>query len=415
MRIAIISKASKLGGGGSIVASKLASLLRENGHFCHHFRRDKEYGYGENESSVFGKFEDRIKWLNHRTRKLGLQELIPWEYFHLKAEIKRLKIDLVHIHDTTTAISSITIRMLAKIVPVVWTMHDYSPFTGGCVYPLQCSRYKNNCGNCPQMDRWPLRAKFDFTRANLRLKRWIHKKGIQFVSPSEFLKNEAVSAGLERDNISVIPNSVDTLVYTPLDKSTCRNELYLDQKKFTILLLAFNIDSPLKGVDDAILVLKKLRGNFQVLVVGRVSETQKKRFADIHCVFTGYIDQPAMLNKCYNAADIFINCSKADNLPLVVLESLAAGTPVYGYATGGIPEMITNEATGELVETGAKNALLEKVTLALNNGISLLSENCRTAGLNSYSDSVFLDRTLSLYSKQISQWCRRDKDEIQNN
>jgi len=409
MRIAIISKASKLGGGGSIVASKLASLLRENGHFCHHFRRDKEYGYGENESSVFGKFEDRIKWLNHRTRKLGLQELIPWEYFHLKAEIKRLKIDLVHIHDTTTAISSITIRMLAKMVPVVWTMHDYSPFTGGCVYPLQCTRYKDKCGNCPQMDHWPLRAKFDFTKANLSLKRWIHKKGIHFVSPSQFLKKEAVFAGLESSNISVIPNSVNTLIYTPLDKSTCRHELLLEPNKFTILLLAFSIDSPLKGVDDAILILERLQGDFQVLIVGKVSESQRTRFANIHGVFTGYIDQPEALNKCYNAADIFINCSKADNLPLVVLESLAAGTPVYGYATGGIPEMITNGETGELVETGSKNELLEKVSMALRSGLSLQPENCRLAGMNLYSDSVFLDRTLSLYSKQISQWRKRDK------
>lgn len=410
MRIAVISKASKLGGGGSLVASKLANLLRANGHFCHHFRRDKEHSYGKDESCVYGNYENRIKWLNHRARKLGLQEIIPWEYFHLKSEIKRLKIDLVHIHDTTTAISPITILLLAKVVPIVWTMHDYSSFTGGCVYPMQCTRYRDECGNCPQMDRWPLRAKFDFTKANLSLKRWVHKKGLHFVSPSQFLKNEAVSAGLESDNISVIPNSVNTLIYAPLDKSTCRNEFHLDPNKFTILLLAFNIDSPLKGVDDAILVLERLQGDFQVLVVGRVRESQRTRFENIHGVFTGYIDQPETLNKCYNAADIFINCSKADNLPLVVLESLAAGTPVYGYATGGIPEMITNGTTGELVETGSKNELLEKVSLALSSGLSIKPENCRSAGLNLYSDSVFLDRTLSLYSKQISQWCRSDKD-----
>ncbi len=399
MRIAIISKASKLGGGGSLVASKLAKLLRSEGHFCHHFRRDKEFGYAENESSIYGESENTVKWLNHRTRKLGLQELVPWEYFHLKSEILRLKIDLVHIHDTTTAISPYTVGALSEYVPVVWTLHDFSPFTGGCVYPMGCEKFKMQCGKCPQGDRWPLKGGFDFTRANRKLKKWILKKPVNFISPSRFLMEEAISAGIKQESISVIPNSVDTDVFHPIDKDSAKRDLALEQGKFTILLLAFEVNSPFKGVDDALNVLNSLNGKFQVLVVGRIKDSQKSYFENIPCVFTGFVDSAEKLNVCYNAADIFINCSKADNLPLVVLESLAAGTPVYGYATGGIPEMVENGKTGELVTTGDWQSLVRKVTEILTKSTSKLSHACRESVLDKFSDNLFINKTVVHYRR----------------
>jgi glycosyltransferase involved in cell wall biosynthesis len=404
MRVAIISKASQLGGGGSKVATTLAKLLRENDHFCHHFRRDLENGYKTNESNIFGVKEKLFKWINYRLRYLGFHEVVPWEYYYLKSEMIRLKIDVIHVHDISTALSPITIGKLASHFPVVWTMHDFSPFSGGCIQPLGCERYKLSCGSCPQSNVWPLGGLLDLTALNLKLKRWLHKKFIYFVSPSHFLKNHACMAGIEEKKIAVIHNSVDTAVFRPKDKKKAKASFGLHHDKFIILLIASDLNSPYKGTGDAINLLNKIAEPFQVLVVGRISSDERNLFAGIDSVFAGYINDLEQLNECYNASDIFLNCSKADNFPLVVLESLSAGTPVYGYATGGIVEMVENGKTGELVESGDWLRLTKIINQRILMGENNESQRCHESVLSSYTDEVFLSKTLAVYHELLDKF-----------
>jgi glycosyltransferase involved in cell wall biosynthesis len=404
MRIAIISKAAHLGGGGSKVATTLATLLRRDGHFCHHFRRDKEYGYSEDESCVYGPRENLAKYWNHRLRAIGFQEFIPWEYAYLKSELRRMEIDIVHIHDTTTAISPITIAKLARHFPIVWTMHDFSPFTGGCINPLLCDRFKQECGQCPQKGRWPLQGKFDLTSFYLKIKKRIHKKTIIFVAPSQFLSKKAISAGIVEQKIIIVNNSVDTQTFYPLDKADSRVNLGLAADKFTVLLLSFQISDPFKGIDDSIKILEGMPKDIQVIVVGRITNSEKLLFSGLDCTFTGYIEDMDKLNHCYNAADIFLNCSKADNFPLVVLESLAAGTPVYGYQTGGIPEMIETQMNGCLVPVGEWQNLQAKIIDRLNKPIKGEVESCRELAIERFSEKRFLANSLTVYQKAIKLW-----------
>ncbi|WP_342804688.1 glycosyltransferase [Alteromonas sp. M12] len=403
MRIAIISKAANLGGGGSKVATTLANLLRQNGHFCHHFRRDSEHGYETNQSNLFGPHEKLFKWLKYRFQSVGLQESVPLEYLYLKSELTRLEIDIVHIHDTTTALSPISIGLLTNHFPVVWTMHDFSPFTGGCVYPLGCVRFQSDCGNCPQHSVWPLEGKYDLTSFHLTLKRWLHSKKIHIISPSEYLKNQAHESVIDTDKIVVINNGVDTKSFYPMDKHEVKKSLGLDPHKLTLLIIAFQINSPIKGTDDALKILHSLGENIQVIVVGKVTKKDKHHFDGLNCTFAGYEKKVEQLNKYYNAADIFLNCSKADNFPLVVLESLAAGTPVYGYATGGIVEMITNGCNGHLVKTGNWQELYNVITHLSFEGLEKESNKSRNVALESFSNEDFVMKTISFYEKLLRE------------
>jgi glycosyltransferase involved in cell wall biosynthesis len=51
-----------------------------------------------------------------------------------------------------------------------------------------------------------------------------------------------------------------------------------------------------------------------------------------------------------DAADIYLNASNVDNMPLSILEAFAAGLAVVTTNAGGIPYIVTNEETGLLVE-----------------------------------------------------------------
>jgi len=69
----------------------------------------------------------------------------------------------------------------------------------------------------------------------------------------------------------------------------------------------------------------------------------------------------------YRAADIFINASCLDNMPVSILEAFASGTPVVSTAPEALKYLIEHERTGLLSEVGDANALAQNVERLLRN------------------------------------------------
>jgi glycosyltransferase involved in cell wall biosynthesis len=65
--------------------------------------------------------------------------------------------------------------------------------------------------------------------------------------------------------------------------------------------------------------------------------------------------------RCYDAADIFINASSLDNMPVSILEAFASGTPVATTAPEGMTYLVEHERTGLLSGPGDAAALAENV------------------------------------------------------
>src|SRR5205823_10668855 len=63
----------------------------------------------------------------------------------------------------------------------------------------------------------------------------------------------------------------------------------------------------------------------------------------------GHIRSDRLRSLVYSAADVFVIPSIQENFPLTVLEALACGIPVIGFAVGGIPESVRPGITGLLV------------------------------------------------------------------
>jgi glycosyltransferase involved in cell wall biosynthesis len=72
--------------------------------------------------------------------------------------------------------------------------------------------------------------------------------------------------------------------------------------------------------------------------------------------FTGLL-APGEMPKLCDAADIYLNASNVDNMPLSILEAFAAGLPVVTTNAGGIPYIVEQERTGLLVERSDHEAL----------------------------------------------------------
>jgi glycosyltransferase involved in cell wall biosynthesis len=70
---------------------------------------------------------------------------------------------------------------------------------------------------------------------------------------------------------------------------------------------------------------------------------------------------PQQIRFCYDRADIFVNASNVDNMPISVLEAFASGTPVVSTAPEGIRYLVEHEHTGLLSQVGDAHALAMNV------------------------------------------------------
>lgn len=404
MKIAIVSKSDRFGGGASKVAEDLTALLNDNGHYVHHYRRDLSKGYTNTSTSVYGRWENLAKKVYYKLKYFGFQEIIPFELLHLIKEIKKNNYDLIHFHDLSSAISPLTLMYLSKKIPVIWTMHDCSAFTGGCISVLECQKYKTDCKDCPQKNNWPMGGKFDLAFLYLKVKKKLHKKNIYLISPSKWLANFSTKDTIIKKEPFILHNGINTNTYKFLNKINSREKINIPENRFIILLTSYNFSDENKGFKyalETIQYLKKL--NPFILLVGNTKDEIQETLKEYDYMCSGFISDYSELNLYYSAADIFLNCSLADNFPLVVLETMASGTPTFGFDTGGIPEMIQQNINGYLVENKDTKLLAEKIEeIHFNKHLPIFSQNAREIAENKFSHKIFLENHLKFYKSIIN-------------
>jgi glycosyltransferase involved in cell wall biosynthesis len=173
-------------------------------------------------------------------------------------------------------------------------------------------------------------------------------------------------------NRRVIPNGIDLDTFRPGSKNKARGELGFPQDARIVMSAANGIrTNAFKNPSmllDAVERLgrragTKTKGKVLLLAVG----DRNPRRADARNNYPGaevrYVPfQPtaASMVRYYQAADVYLQASRADNFPTTVLEALACGLPVIATAVGGIPEQVRDGLTGYLVQDGDAEAMAER-------------------------------------------------------
>src|SRR5690606_17796791 len=119
---------------------------------------------------------------------------------------------------------------LAKLSkPVVWTMRDMWPMTGGCHYAMGCEKFTTGCGSCDQLGSTSDR---DLSRFVLNRKRKYLPKSMKMIGISDWVTEQAKQSLLFRDyDVRTIHNNVDASEFFPLDKPLARQLLGLNTEK----------------------------------------------------------------------------------------------------------------------------------------------------------------------------------------
>ncbi len=278
--------------------------------------------------------------------------------------IKDTKPDIVHLHNIYYHLSPSILLVLKKYkIPVVMTLHDYK---------MICPNYKLYtqsaiCERCRKHKYYQAiahRCVFDKTMpsamAALEMsvhKIWgVYKKNIDlFISPSEFLKKKFGEWGIE-NKIEVVPNFISPslrVACEAISHSPCDYLLY------------FGRLTEEKGLLTLIWAMKQLP-DIKLRIVGDGPLKEKlQNLVDMpdNIQLVGYKSGDELAREIVGARAVVIPSEWYENYPMSALEAISYGKPIIAANIGGLPEIVRDQKSGLLFQSGNASDLVDKIKL----------------------------------------------------
>lgn len=354
------------GSTGTIMLN-LAGLAREQGNEARTFsarlfsKPRKSLPPAPNGHSYFGSHgENRIHTaLGQLTGLNGLFSAIGTA--QLIRECKKIRPDVIHLHNLHAF--CIDLPMLFRYIkkhkiPVVWTLHDCWTLTGHCPHFVMagCDKWRTECHHCPQLSVYP-KSRVDNVRMAHRLKKkwFLGVENMTLVTPSRWLAHLAEQSFMGQYPVKVIHNGINLSVFRPTE-SDFREKYGLADKK--ILLGVIQGWDKRKGIDVFQELATRLDDTYKLILVGADEATKQRLPENILCIRR--TENQAQLAQIYTMADLFLNPTREDTFPTTNIESLACGTPVLTFRTGGSPECI-DDTCGSVIDVDDIDAMEKEI------------------------------------------------------
>ncbi len=263
--------------------------------------------------------------------------------------LQKLDYDILHLHWVN--LRFLPLDKLPKDKPIIWTLHDSWPFCGVCHVPMDCTRFQDECGCCPQLGS----AKMN----DLSHQVWAEKHrlfkdlDLHIVAPSHWLADCARKSALFKAlDIRVIPNCLDTDIFCPGDREEACRRFGLDPGKRHILFGAMNaVEDKNKGFDYLVEALMQMGSEHSAdpdLVVFGTSTSIPAEIGSLPVFNIGRLRGQEDIVRVYRAADVTVVPSLSENLSNTIMESMACGTPVTAFAIGGNADLVDHQVNGYL-------------------------------------------------------------------
>ena len=333
-------------------------------------------------------------------------------YFSTRRVIKKLKVidpDIIHLHVIHEHYINypLLFRYLSESrAKVVWTMHDCWAFTGHCCHfdYYGCQNWMLSCQICKFKSTYP-RAVLSCSRKN-----YAKKKGsflsvsnkLTIVPVSHWLEHFLEDSMLKRCNVQTIHNGTnlhDFIVYNTDEVSAIKKKYKLCGRQ-VVIGCAANWEER-KGFKDFVEIRKNLDDTVDVLLVG-LNENQMDQATEAGIIGIKRTEDVHELAKLYALSDVFVNPTYEDNFPTTNIESLACGTPIVTYNTGGSPEAI-DEGTGYVVEKGATASLVTAIVKVLANGKCFYTDKCRKRAEQYFDMNDRYQEYINLYNHILDE------------
>jgi glycosyltransferase involved in cell wall biosynthesis len=290
-------------------------------------------------------------------------------------------------------------------VPLVWRLADMNAFTGGCHYDDGSGKFTQQCGACHQLG--------SSDPNDLSHQIWSRKKaalahlpddGLHLVGTSRWIAGEAKRSSLMgRFPVSIIPNGLDVRDFAPRDRKFSRDFFDLPPDAKIVLFAADSTKTVRKGFAYLVEALQGMTDVPDLLLVSVGGG--EPNLSGVPHRHLGRIKDDRVLSLAYSAADVYVIASLQESFGQTVTESMACGTPVVGFASGGIVDMVRPGITGQLAPTRDVAALRESVRAVLSDPdkAAEMGENCRRVAVAEYSLEVQAAAYKALYERLVAR------------
>jgi glycosyltransferase involved in cell wall biosynthesis len=314
--------------------------------------------------------------------------------------------DVINIHKVQHFVDlPALLRRLPSFKPVVITLHDLSPITGGCDYPGSCRRFEATCGCCPIMDS---DSGSDYSHRIFRMKEMAYsrpsRERLVFVANSFWSGEKArLSALTKGRRIEVIHYGLDQTVYSSQKRRESRQALGIGAEEPVLLFAAHDLGLPHKGgryLRDALMNVR-CQQPIRLLTMGAGHFQIGSGYRHTHF---GEIESDELQTLLYRAADVFVIPSLEEAFGQSALEAVACGAVVAGFNVGGIPDIVKCDLNGLLVERQDTQALSEAIQKLLEDeGLRRAWQNsCETWVREHFSFSKNAAAYVALYDSLLN-------------
>lgn len=336
----------------------------------------------------------------NRTASLFSPCLLPFS--DLIRRIDQVNPDIVHLHWVQSGMLNIDDLFKIK-APIVWTMHDMWPLTGGCHYDENCGRYDIGCGSCKVLS----------SKTDNDLSRKIFKKKQSALSKFENLQMVGVSAWLQKEgqksllfknrDVLSIGNALDCQTFKMLDKTNARKLFNLPEDKKLILFGAISATKDKrKGFLELYKAIDNLNKNDVEIVIFGASEKKDTPKFPYKTHYLGHLRDDQSLVALYNAVDVMVVPSLQEAFGQTASESMACGTPVVAFAATGLLDIVDHQLNGYLAKAFNTQDLANGINWVLQHeNPELLSESAREKVLREFDNKVIAHKYITLYKQAL--------------
>lgn len=321
--------------------------------------------------------------------------------YNFTKTIQYKEANIVHLHWVNNGF--VNMKHLAKVKkPIVWTLRDMWPMTGGCHYSYECENYNSGCGCCKQLNS---HKKNDLSRMVLRRKQKLIPKNTTLVGISNWISEVARKSYLFNGfDIRTIFNGINTDEFIPIEKNIAKQSLGILSDKTLILCGACSLKERYKGFSKYIEAMNYLdRSKYLLCFFGNLDESEVSKLG-FEFINFGYLHDILLMRLVYSAADIFVAPSIMEAFGKTLVESLACGTPVVCFDATGPQDIIDHKVNGYKAEPFNCEDLAEGINwISKNKDSSQLILSSREKAVNAFDTKIVAKKYLDIYCELLNK------------
>jgi glycosyltransferase involved in cell wall biosynthesis len=317
----------------------------------------------------------------------------------VRALVRAFRPDVAHLHNVHHQLSGALFEALAaEGVPIVQTLHDfqwvcpvYTFLSHGeicerCAYGRVFPAVHRRChgGSLARSMVAALELKVGERRG------WLGMVS-RFLAPSAFLRTKVVEHGLPAAKVATLGYCLRLDAYRPGgergDHALYAGRLSHEKGVATLLEAAARVPGLRLRVAGGGPASAELERRAEAIAPGRVR-------------FLGHLEPDRLHEELGAAAFVVVPSEWYENQPFAVLEAFAMATPVVGAAIGGIPELVSDGATGTLFTSGSVDSLADALSaMRARSDRDALGANARRWVEERFDPERHLDALLAVYAE----------------